>query len=76
VLLKIELTCCDETAENDVVLIKTKSLPPDISSDQLKSETGRMAKISLKNVSEDIAKKISGESNDTSTKTKSKSLLD
>lgn len=55
---------------------ETKSLPPDVSSEQLKSEAGRMAKISLKTASEDIAKKISGESTDTGIKTKSKSLLD
>ena len=56
--------------------IESKTLPPDVSDDQLRSEIGRAAKISLKTASESMVKKLLDDPSGSSTKPKSKSMFD
>jgi hypothetical protein len=56
--------------------IESKTLPPDISDSQLRSEVGTAAKISIKTATESLARKISEDPNDTPNKAKSKSMFD
>ena len=56
--------------------IESKTLPPDVSDDQLRSEIGRAAKISLKTAAESMVKKLLDDPSSSSTKPKSKSMFD
>jgi len=56
--------------------IESKTLPPDVSDDQLRSEIGRAAKISLKTAAESMVKKLLDDSSGSSNKSKSKSMFD
>lgn len=56
--------------------IESKTLPPDVSDDQLRSEVGKAAKVSLKVATESLAKKLSDDPSEASAKSKSKSMFD
>ncbi len=56
--------------------IESTTLPPDVSNDQLRSEIGKAAKISLKTATESMAKKLLDDPNDSPTKSKSKSIFE